>query len=77
MIANGVQADTISGVKWVKAAASNGVGQCVEVAALPGGDVAMRNSRHKDGPALVFTPDEVRTFIHGAKSGEFDHMYIR
>ncbi|MFB7909903.1 DUF397 domain-containing protein [Kitasatospora sp. NPDC056076] len=77
MIANGVRADTIADARWIKAAASNGVGQCVEVATLPGGDIAMRNSRHKDGPALVFTPDEVRTFIIGAKAGEFDHMYIR
>ncbi|MFJ2782269.1 MULTISPECIES: DUF397 domain-containing protein [unclassified Kitasatospora] len=60
-------------MKWIKAAASNGVGQCVEVAALPGGDIALRNSRHKDGPALIFTPDEFRTFLGGSKAGEFDH----
>ena len=35
---------------------------CVELAALPGGEVAVRNSRDPRGPALVYTRDEVSAF---------------
>jgi Domain of unknown function (DUF397) len=48
-IANGTPGDQVP-VTWRKARASNSSGACVEVAALPGGDVAVRNSRHPSGP---------------------------
>jgi hypothetical protein len=41
------------------------------VAFLAGGEVAMRNSRHPDGPALVFTAADWDTFIGGARDGNF------
>jgi hypothetical protein len=47
-------------------------GNCVELAHLYGGQVAVRNSRHKSGPALLFTAAEWDAFLAGAKSGEFD-----
>jgi Domain of unknown function (DUF397) len=53
-IANGTPGDQVPGT-WRKATPSNSSGACVEVAALPGGDVAVRNSRYPSGPALVFT----------------------
>jgi hypothetical protein len=43
----------------------------VEVAFLAGGDVALRNSRHPDGPALIFTAGEWRAFVGGAADGDF------
>jgi hypothetical protein len=46
----------------------------VEFAKLPDGDVAMRNSRHPDGPALVYTPAEIEALLLGVKDGEFDHL---
>jgi hypothetical protein len=46
-------------------------GQCVEVAVNLTGVVAVRDSKDKAGPALVFTPDEWRAFIAGARTGEF------
>ncbi|MGW3185734.1 DUF397 domain-containing protein [Kitasatospora sp. NPDC001119] len=67
-------AGSIGGVTWVKAKASNVSGQCVELAALPGGDVAVRNSRFPDGVALIFTPGEIRAFRFGMEDGEFDHV---
>lgn len=45
---------------------------CVEVALLPAGGVAVRNSRHPDRPPHVFTPAEWRAFLLGMKAGEFD-----
>jgi hypothetical protein len=56
---------------WVKSSYSNWQGQCVEVAFLPAGDVAVRNSRHPGGPVLVFTSAEWDSFLRGARDGEF------
>ena len=44
------------------------------MAELPGGAVAVRNSRDSAGPALVYTPAEITAFIHGVKDGEFDYL---
>ncbi|MEU5288545.1 DUF397 domain-containing protein [Streptomyces sp. NPDC020755] len=72
MIANGMQADQISGASWRKARASINNGNCVEVASLPEGRVAVRNSRFPHGPALVFSKAELAAFLDGAKREEFD-----
>ena len=57
---------------WIKSSHSGPTGgNCVEVAFLADGDVAMRNSRHPDGPALVFTRAEWDAFLGGARDGEF------
>ena len=47
-------------------------GNCVEVADLPNDEIAVRDSKDPDGPALVFTLAEWQAFIGGAKDGEFD-----
>lgn len=59
---------------WRKSAWSNPTGNCVELAPLPGGDVAVRNSRHRDGAVLVYTREEIHAFIAGVKDGEFDDL---
>ncbi|MFD7676192.1 DUF397 domain-containing protein [Streptomyces anulatus] len=69
---NGVSAETITGAVWRKSARSNAAGNCVEVARLEGGEIAMRNSRFPSGPALVYTPAEMESFLLGVKDGEFD-----
>jgi hypothetical protein len=46
----------------------------VEVARLPAGQVAVRNSRHPRGPVLICAPDEIAAFIQGVKDGHFDHL---
>lgn len=71
---NGMAATELPGVVWQKSRHSNSQGSCVEFAKLPGGDVAMRNSRHPDGPALVYTPAEIEALLLGVKDGEFDHL---
>ena len=59
---------------WRKSAHSNPSGNCVELARLPAGRVAVRNSRHPRGPVLICAPDEMAAFIQGAKDGQFDHL---
>lgn len=71
---NGIPADELTGTTWQKSRLSNPSGNCVEVARLPGGGFAVRNSRDPHGPALVYTPDEMAAFILGAKDGDFDNL---
>lgn len=73
-IDNGVPADSLTDVTWIKSHHSNPSGNCVEMALLSGGDVAVRNSRHPEGPALVYTEDEVRAFLAGVRDGDFDSV---
>jgi hypothetical protein len=55
-ISNGVAASALADADWIKSRRSGPTGgNCVEVALLADGEVAVRNSRHPDGPALVFT----------------------
>ncbi|MCX5203146.1 DUF397 domain-containing protein [Streptomyces sp. NBC_00237] len=51
---------------------ASAAGNCIEVAAIPGGAVAVRNSRDPEGPALIYTESELAAFVAGAKAGEFD-----
>lgn len=58
---------------WRKAKRSTAQGSdCVEVADLPAGGAAVRDSKNPHGPMLEFTPAEWRAFLDGAKKGEFD-----
>jgi hypothetical protein len=63
----------LSKLAWRKAAASSANG-CVELAALPGDGIAVRDSKDPSGPVLLFTRHEWVSFLEGLGKGEFDHL---
>ncbi|WP_019806650.1 DUF397 domain-containing protein [Saccharomonospora halophila] len=71
---NGISSESLAGVVWRRSAYSGAMGNCVEVAPLSGGGIAMRNSRDPQGPALVYTKAEIAAFLAGVKDGEFDDL---
>lgn len=72
MINSGDPVTAIAGAQWRKARASGQQGNCLEVADLPKGSRALRDSKNPAGPALVFSASEWSCFLDGAKNGEFD-----
>ncbi|UGY93942.1 DUF397 domain-containing protein [Streptomyces gobiensis] len=60
----------ISGVEWLSAPDSPAE-ERVEIAHLPGGAIAMRNSSDPD-TVLRYTAAEWEAFVLGARDGEFD-----
>jgi hypothetical protein len=55
---------------WRKSTQSGSNG-CVEVAFLKG-RVAVRDSKDRSGPVLLFTGDEWEAFLGGVRDGQFD-----
>lgn len=72
-----MEQDLSSRLTWRKASASANNGSCVELASLPDGGVAIRDSKHCDGPVLIFTQDEWAAFVTGLEAGEFDSLSRR
>jgi hypothetical protein len=70
--------DFLARVEWRKSSFSGsggkGGGNCVEIAALADGTIALRNSNHPDAGVVVFTRAEVAAWIKGCKAGEFDDL---
>lgn len=58
----------LSAAVWRKSSYSNGTGgQCVEVARVPSGPVAVRDSKHPVQGALVFASSVWCTFLEGIR----------
>jgi hypothetical protein len=74
LIHNGVSATLLDNATWRKSRRSGAVGNCVEVASLDTSEIAVRNSRFPDGPALIYTRAELTAFLAGVKDGEFDDL---
>ncbi|MGH3897612.1 MAG: DUF397 domain-containing protein [Pseudonocardiaceae bacterium] len=72
-----IQGETLAQAQWRTSSFSNGESTdatCVEVAALPNGRIAVRNSNHPDAGAVFFTRAEMDAWIKGVKAGEFDDL---
>jgi hypothetical protein len=76
---NGMPAGDLRDVQWRRVGGapggdggSNGAG--VEMARLPDGQIAVRNSADPDGPALIYTRAEIEALIGGAQDGDFDAL---
>jgi hypothetical protein len=63
----------LTSAEWHKSSFSGGNGGgCVEVARNLPGVVAVRDSKNREGPALVITPDAWRTFLDRVRAAELD-----
>jgi len=71
---NGMPSSSLADAEWQSSQHGDRRAACVEMAVLPGGSIAMRNSRHPGGPALIYTHAEIEAFIAGAKDGDFDDL---
>lgn len=74
MVDSGPTASAMRKLAWQKSYLSNPSGNCVELAELPTGEIAVRNSRDPEGAVLVYTREEIEAFIGGAKDGDFDYL---
>ncbi|MGH2943274.1 MAG: DUF397 domain-containing protein [Solirubrobacteraceae bacterium] len=62
----------LSRATWRKSRHSGTEDGCVETAFLSDGHVAIRDSKDRSGPALIYTPREWAAFVAGVKDGEFE-----
>ena len=69
---NGMPAGNLPDVQWRLAGGGHGSG--VEMAKLPDGQIAVRNSADPDGPALIYPRAEIEALIGGAQDGDFDAL---
>ena len=72
---NGMPAGELGELDW-RLAGGPGVpeGTGVELAKLPDGQFAVRNSADPAGPALIYTRAEIEALIGGAQDGDFDAL---
>ncbi|AZK92855.1 MULTISPECIES: DUF397 domain-containing protein [Streptomyces] len=65
---------TLGASAWTKPWSGSNGGNCVEVKQLGNGYVAVRQSQDPDGPALIFTAQDIAEVVRGAKAGEADFL---
>jgi hypothetical protein len=72
---NGMPAGELGELDWRLAVGRGGQpGSGVELAKLPDGQIAVRNSADPAGPALIYTRAEIEALIGGAQDGDFDAL---
>lgn len=60
--------------QWVRSSFCHTSSCCVEVA-QDHDEILVRNSQNPDGPILRFSPEEWKTFLAGARDGDFDQVH--
>ncbi|SPF02454.1 DUF397 domain-containing protein [Streptomyces sp. MA5143a] len=71
---SGMPAPELGAEGWHKPWSGTNGGSCVEAKRLPDGSVAFRQSKDPDGPALVYSREEIVAFLEGAKAGQADFL---
>jgi len=71
---SGMPVTVLRRATWVKSSYSNPSGDCVELAELTGGRIAVRNSRYRSGLILFYTRVVMAAFLQRVKEGGFDEM---
>ena len=65
-------ATDLTAATWRKSTFTANSGQCIEIAELPGGAIALRDSKSPHREPLRFTSGEWAAFLNGVHAGEFD-----
>jgi hypothetical protein len=68
-------APTLDGLVWRKSSFSGSGGNssgCVEVAPIPGGGMAVRDTKDRSRAAHHHSTPAWQAFLHGIRTGEFD-----
>ncbi|MEW2117474.1 DUF397 domain-containing protein [Streptomyces sp. NPDC005474] len=71
---SGMPASELGAEGWHKPWSGTNGGSCVEAKRLPDGSVAFRQSKDPEGPALIYSRDEMVAFLEGAKAGQADFL---
>ncbi|GAA2309085.1 hypothetical protein SVIO_090250 [Streptomyces violaceusniger] len=73
-IRGGMPRHDLGALGWSRPWSDDAGGACVEAKKLRDGRVALRQSTDPDGPALVFTTNEMTRFLAGVKAGDADFL---
>jgi hypothetical protein len=65
---------TFPDAQWRVSSFSTASGTCVEVALVADDTVAVRNSNAPEDDTVLFSRAEMRAWLLGVKSGEFDDL---
>jgi len=68
-----MQKPDLSGARWRKSSLSGSGPSCVEMAFV-GNDVAVRDTKDRDGGTLIFSRTEWNAFIGNIKNGKLDAL---
>ncbi|MEU6011412.1 DUF397 domain-containing protein [Streptomyces sp. NPDC001698] len=71
---SGIPAADLGTEGWHKPWSGTNGGSCVEAKRLPDGTVALRQSTDPEGPALLYSRDEMIAFLRGVKAGQADFL---
>jgi hypothetical protein len=73
-----IDKDLLARATWRKSSFSGsgdtGGGNCVEIAPVADGAIAVRNSKQPDAGVVFLTSAEMAAWIKGCKAGEFDDL---